>query len=186
MSDEQLIERYKNGDDTAREQLLEKYDDKVHAIARRFFLNGGEAEDLVQEGRVGLCSAISTYDGKSASFSTYAYSCIRNKILDAVKSNRNGKNAPLNNFLPIVEVGEELYSANGNLEDEIIMREERKEFLEKMSTYLSSYEFIVTVMYIDGMKISQIAKALKRSDKSINNTITRSKRKLQKKYTEGK
>lgn len=181
-SDEQLIESYKNGDDTARERLLEKYNDRVHKIARSFFLNGGDIDDLVQEGRVGLCLAISNYDGKSASFSTYAHLCIRNKIIDAVKTNRNGKNAPLNNFLPIVEVGEELYSANGNLEDEIIMREDRREFLEKMSACLSSYEFKVIVMYIDGMKISQIAKALKKSDKSINNAITRSKSKLKEVY----
>lgn len=186
MTDEQLVQLYKGGDASACEKLLERYKDKALAVARRFFLYGGEVEDLVQEGMCGLYSAISTYDGKSASFSTYAYSCIRNKIVDAVKSNQSGKNLPLNNFLPIVEVGEELFSSVGNLEDEIIRREERKEFLQKISKELSSFEFKVTVMYIDGMRISQIATALDKPVKSVDNAIMRSKRKLQKKYMENK
>lgn len=186
MTDEQLVQLYKNGDASACEKLLSKYMDKVRAIARGFFLYGGETEDLVQEGMCGLYSAISTYDGQSATFSTYANACIRNRIVDAVKSNQNGKNAPLNNFLPIVEVGEELYQASGNLEDEIIRTEERAEYLQKMGKYLSSLEFKVMVMYVDGMRICQISNALGKPTKSIDNAITRAKRKLQKIYTEGK
>ena len=126
VSDEQLALLSQGGDETATEQLLKRYKNVVLSVARRFFLSGGETEDLVQEGMCGLYSAIEGYsEGKSA-FSSYAARCIRNRIIDAVKSTRGARHSALNNFLPIVEVGEELYPAAENPEDELIKIENRR------------------------------------------------------------
>ena len=106
MTDEELVALCQSGDKAAWEQLYSRYKPKVRAIAHRFFLNGGEAEDLVQEGMFGLISAVNGYKKDVFAFSAYAHHCIRNKIVDAVKKSSGAKHSALNNFLPIVEMSE--------------------------------------------------------------------------------
>lgn len=178
MSDEQLVVACQSGDKSAWEQLYTKYNPLVLAIARRFFLSGGETEDLVQEGMCGLYSAIIGFKAGGVVFSTYAYRCIRNRIVDAVKKSNGAKHSALNNFLPIMEVGAE-WVAKDNPEDEIIHREEKHEFLQKMSKVLSSLEFKAIIMYTDGMSMTEISSALGKNPKSIDNAINRAKNKLQ-------
>lgn len=180
MTDDELAILCQSGDKAAWEELYKRYKPRVLSVARRFFLSGGETEDLVQEGMCGLYSAVNGFKRGGATFSAYAYSCIRNRIVDAVKKNSGAKYSALNNFLPIVEVGEELYLSQENPEDEIIRREDRREFLHKMSKMLSSLEFKAVVMYTDGMAMSDISAALDKSPKSVDNALTRAKRKLQK------
>ncbi len=178
MTDEELAALCRAGDKQAWEELYKRYKPRVLSIARRFFLSGGETEDLVQEGMCGLYSAVSGYTQGGTPFSAYAYSCIRNRILDAVKKNSGAKHSALNNFLPIVEVGEQLFLSPDTPEDELIKREDRKELLHKMSKILSSLEFKTVVMYTDGMTMSEISSALDKSVKSIDNALTRAKHKL--------
>ena len=180
LSDERLAELSQSGDKNATEQLLKRYKNVVLSVARRFFLSGGETEDLVQEGMCGLYSAIGSYsEGKCRSgFSTYALRCIRNRMIDAVKATTGAKHSALNNFLPIVEVGDELYSSPQNPEDELIKRENRREFLQKISKNLSSFEFKVTVMYMDGLTMAEMSSATGKPVKSIDNALQRAKRKL--------
>ncbi len=182
ITDEQLVELAKTGDKQAWEQLYSRFKPRVLALARRFFLCGGETEDLVQEGMFGLYSAVQTYNGNLSAFSSYAYSCIRNRIIDSIKKSRGAKYAALNNFLPIVEVCEPL--SYDTPEDELIRRENKREFLSKIGKYLSSFEFKVFVMYMDGFTMTEISAAMGKSVKSIDNALTRSKHKLQKAITE--
>lgn len=183
MSDEQLVLACQGGDKSAWEKLYTKYRPVVLSIARRFFLSGGETEDLVQEGMCGLYSAVTGFKSGGVSFMTYAYRCIRNRIVDAVKKSNGAKNSALNNFLPIMEVGAEWVS-NDNPEDEIIGREEKHEFLQEMSKALSSLEFKAIIMYTDGMTMTEISSALGKNPKSIDNAINRAKNKLQNLLTE--
>lgn len=178
MTEEELVALCRGGDKNAWEELYSIYKPRVLKIARRFFLSGGETEDLVQEGMCGLYSAVNGYK-QGENFSAYAYICIRNRIVDAVKKSCGAKNSALNNFLPIVEVGEEWLSPV-NPEDEVIRREDRREFLYSIGKVLSSFEFKTIVMYTDGMTLSDIASALGTNVKSIDNALTRAKRKLQK------
>lgn len=180
MTDEQLVLSAKSGDKEAEENLLNKYSPLVKAIAARFFLVGGESEDLVQEGMVGLYSAINGYNKTSANFSTYAYACIRNAVVDAVKKSRGDKYSALNNFVSIVEIGDKISPISP--EDEVILQESRREFLQKISKNLSSLEFKVTVMYLDGMSIGEISSALQKEQKSVSNALARAKSKLVKQY----
>ena len=180
MTDEELVLSAKSGNKEAEESLLNKFTPLVKAIAARFFLVGGENEDLVQEGMVGLYSAIYGYNKDGANFSTYAYACIRNAVVDAVKKSRGDKNSALNNFVPIVEIGDKISPVSP--EDEVILQESRREFLQKISKHLSSLEFKVTVMYLDGMSISEISLALSKEQKSVSNALARAKSKLVKQY----
>lgn len=181
MTDEQLITSARSGDKNAVSELLNKYSTLTKAVSAGFFMSGATDEDLYQEGMVGLYSAIVSYDlSSSTNFSTYAYKCIRNAVLDAVKKSLGSKHAALNNFVPIVEIAD--VRAFCDPEDELIRREQRMEFLQKISRLLSSFEFKVTVMYLDGLSASQIASSLDKSAKSVSNALSRAKIKLQKLY----
>ncbi|MDE7083547.1 MAG: sigma-70 family RNA polymerase sigma factor [Clostridia bacterium] len=180
MTDEELIKKSRSGDKSALEEILNKYSNLVQAITARFFLHGGESEDLVQEGMVGLYSAINGFEEGGANFSSYAYACIRNAVLDAIKKSLGAKNAALNDFVPIVEIGEEISPLSP--EDEVIKRENRREFLQKISKTLSSTEFKVIVMQLDGMSVAEISAALDKPQKSVSNALSRAKSKLEKLY----
>lgn len=179
MIDEELVAEFQRGDRAAGEELLIKFKPDVLKVARRFFLSGGETEDLVQEGMCGLYSAMVNYKCSEGGFSAYAYACIKNRILDAVKARSNCKNAALNNFLPI-DLEERLYYAAGSPEDELINSESENELAAVLKANLSPLEHKVMAMYIDGVPMSVISENLGKSYKSIDNAITRSKRKLQK------
>lgn len=181
MTDEQLLISARSGNKSAESELLNKYSTLAKSISAGFFMNGATDEDLYQEGMVGLYSAIGAYDLSSGTnFSTYAYKCIRNSVLDAVKKSLGAKHAALNNFVPIVEIADR--RAIFDPEDELIRREQRKEFLQKISRLLSSFEFKVTVLYLDGLTASEIALALDKPVKSISNALDRAKNKLYKSY----
>lgn len=181
MTDEQYVLSARGGDKTAEAWLLNKYTPLAKAVAARFFLCGGESEDLFQEGMVGLYSAIGSYASGGANFSTYAYACIRNAVISAVKKSNGAKHSALNNFVPIVEIGGE--ASPSSPEDEVIRSENRREFLQKISKTLSSLEFKVTVMYVDGMAAAEIAAALEKPQKSVSNALARAKQKLIKLYS---
>ncbi len=180
MTDEERALSAQSGDKEAEENLLNKYTPLVKAISARFFLAGGESEDLIQEGMVGLYSAINGYVKGGANFSTYAYACIRNAVVDAVKKSRGDKYSALNNFVPIVEIGDKISPVSP--EEEVILQESRREFLQKISKDLSSLEFKVTVMYLDGMSVNEISAALQKEQKSVSNALSRAKTKLVKQY----
>lgn len=183
MTDEELIFKARQGDKYAQEAILNRYSNLVQAIAARFFLRGGENDDLVQEGMVGLYSAVNGFEGGGANFSSYAYACIRNAVVSAIKKSLGAKNAALNDFVPIVEVGEEISPVSP--EDEVIKRENRREFLQKISKILSSTEFKIIVMHLDGMPVAEISAATGKTQKSVSNALSRAKTKLEKLYRKG-
>ena len=154
------------------EILLRRYRGLVKSCAHRYFLVGGETEDLIQEGMIGLYYAVQNYDSdRGCSFRTFAYHCIYGRIHDAVKkaSKTNVEIAPLPDYVP---------ERGMNPEDVLILQDEQKEFRQRMSEVLSDFEFKVTTMYMDGMSIVEICAATGKSYKSVDNALQRSKRKL--------
>ncbi len=179
-TDEQLIELFAQGDAQAMDELLLRYAGLVRGRARGFFLYGGETEDLIQEGMIGLHRAILDYkrteNGKS--FKNFAYMCVSRKIIDAVKKSASKKNQPLNNSIPdSVLDGRDFQTPS--LDDEIILSDEKKEFKQKMIRILSDFEYKIFSLYMDGMSCSEICETTGKSVKSVDNAIQRSKKKLQ-------
>ena len=180
-TDESLMERAQAGDKQATEELLSRYAGLVRGRARGFFLVGGETEDLIQEGMIGLYRAVSEYrtDREGGmSFKNFAYLCVSRRIIDAVKASARKKNVPLNNYVSLFQSEWEMPVSSP--EDEVIRGEDRREFLQKMSKELSDFEFRVTVMYMDGLSCAEICEATGKEEKSVDNAIQRSKKKLQK------
>lgn len=176
MNDYELVKACRKGDKSAWEELYLRYKPRVLAMARRFFLCGGETEDLVQEGMCGLYSAVNGYKESDSDFSAYAYKCIHNRIVDAVKKNGNMKNSALNNYIS-VEVADRIV-AEDSPEDELIKCEDKREFLQKVSKILSPYEFQVLVMYTEGITVSEMASSLGKTYKSLDNSLSRAKQKI--------
>ncbi len=173
-----------NGDASATEQLLRRYAGMVRALARRFFLAGGETDDLVQEGMIGLVSAVRKYraeEGKS--FKNFAYLCVRRHILDAVKASARRKNGPLNQSLSLSDPTLGDRAEEGSPEDLILESEEEREFRRRLTKELSDFEFRVVTMYLDGMSYAEICEATGKNGKSVDNALTRAKKKLQASYS---
>ncbi|MBR2646453.1 MAG: sigma-70 family RNA polymerase sigma factor [Clostridia bacterium] len=178
-TDEELVRLSKSGDKQATEELLLRHVGLVRGCAHGFFLVGGETEDLIQEGMIGLYHAIGDYEEREGgrSFKNFAYLCVSRRIIDAVKTSARKKNMPLNyGALPI---DPHLADSGLSPEDMLILSDDRREFKQKMSRLLSDFEFKVTTMYMDGMSCVEICEATGKSAKSVDNAIQRSKRKLQ-------
>lgn len=181
--DEALVERAQKGDGGATEELLLRYKNAVRARARRFFLAGGETDDLVQEGMVGLYLAIGAYKpAPGKSFKNFAYLCVTRRIYDVLRVTTRKKNFAGDSvtlFDPLVtDFSDEALSP----EESLIDTESRAEFRMKLMKELSDFEFRVTTMYLEGMSYAQICEATGRDVKSVDNALARSKKKLQRAY----
>ena len=96
MSEEELFALAADGDEGAVETLLACYKSIVTANVRRYFLVGGDSEDLAQEGMIALYRAIKTYRPESGAFAAYAAGCVKNRLLDVIKSANRDKHKALN------------------------------------------------------------------------------------------
>lgn len=178
INDEQrLLARFRAGDKKAGEQILVGYKSKVLAIARRFFLIGGDTEDLVQEGMCGLYSAMTSFEG-DGSFSAYANACIKNRILDAVKKSAGTKNYCLACALPLSDGNDD--PSNLSPEEQLIGNEAASEFILKMKDALSELEYSVVCAYVDGATMTEIGSSLGITYKQTDNALMRAKNKLRK------
>lgn len=179
VTDETLVSLAQTGDKDAEQQLLVRYLNLVRFCARKFFLMGGETEDLIQEGMIGLCQAIDGYKGKEhggQSFKNFAYLCVWRRIIDAVKVAASKKNAPLNNSVSVTDA--ELLFSELDPEERVISDDDRRELNKMMSKQLTDIEFKVFTMYMDGASVSEICEMTGKSQKSVDNAVQRSKRKL--------
>ena len=104
MTDEQLIELLREGKTEITDYLMEKYKDMVRKQARAMYLWGGENDDLIQEGMIGLFKAVRDYDcGRDASFYTFADLCISRQMYTAVQASKRLKHSPLNSYVSLYE-----------------------------------------------------------------------------------
>lgn len=183
-SDEQLLQAVADGNSEAAELLVKKYNKTVRACARPYFLMGGDSEDLIQEGMLGLISAIRQYDtGRDASFRTYAELCIRNRLYTAIKNAARLKHTPLNDYVsfqsPLFDESKTLAASYmRDPEELIILRERLDEILKNEKGLLSALETRVLSLYLEGLSYDDIAKSIGRTVKSVDNAVQRIRKKL--------
>lgn len=178
LTDEKLVELYKNGDCSAFEELYVRYKYVITAASRSFYLSGGDKDDLCQEGFLGLLKAADTYNGNS-SFKSYAYLCIRSKILTAIERASSKKNKPLCGYVSIYGQSTELNRLfGGDPEEKIINDESASEFMDKVYKKLSKFEIIVLNYYLDGLTYTEISLKLGKDPKCIDNALQRIKKKI--------
>lgn len=188
LDDNRLQELAAVGDRQAEERLVVKYMRLVRRCSRPFFLVGGAPEDLIQEGMLGLLSAIRQYDPKqNAAFKTYAELCIKNRLLSAVKTDSRLKHNPLNDGLPL----DSLLSEESQIpllaytelfrrtpEEQVLARENKMELQQSFKRCLSPMERNVLRLYLDGLSYQEIAEQTEKPIKAVDNAIQRIRRKL--------
>ena len=114
MTDEQLIELLREGKTEITDYLMEKYKDMVRKQARAMYLWGGENDDLIQEGMIGLFKAVQDYDPKEgASFSSFAGLCVSRQMYTAIKASQRKKHLPLNSYVSIYASASDNPEENG-------------------------------------------------------------------------
>jgi RNA polymerase sporulation-specific sigma factor len=189
-TDEQLVQRSREGDDRALVELLERYRGFARCRGRSYFLVGGDREDIVQEGMIGLYKAVRDYaDGHGASFRSFAQLCITRQILTAIKSATRQKHTPLNSYVsfdrpheddPDRTVGESLaIETDADPLELLVADDDLRQLQHAFDEVLSGLETEVLHLYLEGRSYQEIAERLGRRVKSIDNALQRVKRKLE-------
>ena len=192
LPDEALSALAKHGDQDAEETLVKRYTRLVRQLARPYYLAGGDSDDLIQEGMIGLMCGVREYDGqRAASFRTFAEICIRNRLYSAVRAASRDKHTPLNQSVPLeIPFFDGQSSCFGamageNPEDLIIGRERVQDALSDVRKQLSDFEAKILGYYLDGLTIREMAKAVSRSPKSVDNAVQRIRRKAARQLNPG-
>lgn len=196
LTDEELVENIKSGDENSANELFSRYKDLVTKISRGYFIVGGDLEDLVQEGMIGLYKAINGYSThKETTFKTFAIICIKHQIQTAIKKANTNKHKPLSSavsfqsfsngkttesldFLPMELV------LDSTPAEKVIDKENFEILKNIIKTNLSTMEYRVLKLYLQGYSYNEISNDLNISNKSIDNSLCRIKSKLKTKMEE--
>lgn len=194
-SDAELAALAQQGDRNAEEMLVLRFGRLVRACARPLFLMGGDSEDLVQEGMLGLLAAIREFKPeRGVAFRAYAEVCIRNRLLSAVKAASRDKHTPLNSYVPLdpalfdgtdCDDRRQVDQRQGNPEALFIHREDMQERMNRIYSQLSPLETRILRLFLSGLSYSEIASKCNRPAKSVDNAVQRIRRKIARQSEQG-
>ncbi|HTA14885.1 MAG TPA: RNA polymerase sporulation sigma factor SigH [Solirubrobacteraceae bacterium] len=186
-----LIALAKQGDRMAYDRLVRRYHGFVRLKASSYFLAGGDSEDLIQEGLVGLYKAIRDYrTDRESSFRNFAELCITRQIITAVKTATRNKHTPLNQYVSFSSTpaasGEDVPTLDQTIAgpsvndpvNRVISSEELRSLVGCLSTALSELESRVLSLYLDGCSYEQVGERLECDTKTVDNALQRVKRKV--------
>lgn len=188
-TDELLIEQLRSGQREITDYIMDKYKNLVRKRANAMFLIGGDTDDLIQEGMIGLFKAIRDFNvDKDASFYHFADLCITRQIYHAVEASQRKKHLPLNTYVSLNaqmgQEGEETFLdvlesfEYSNPEQLLIEREDARAIRKKLKDDLSRFERQVLQLYLQGLSYQQIAEQLDKEPKAIDNALQRIRAKI--------
>ena len=172
-----VIQQAKIGSEQAIEQIVSQYKGLIRSYANRFYLVGGDKDDLLQEGMLGLYFAVINYDEEKGSFPAFVELCVLRQILDAVKRDSGAKNKPLSNYVDIDEVRNVIVDSSNPLENLL-----HKEYAAKVSKIIESnltpLEKRVLMLFAEGFSYEDISEKLEKSYKAVDGALQRARKKL--------
>ena len=189
MTDEQLIGKLRGGDKKIMDYIMEKYKNLVRKEANAMYLLGGENDDLIQEGMIGLFKAVQDYDPKQeASFYSFARLCITRQLYSAIEASKRKKHGPLNSYVSLYDKNDEkealietVEAERENNPEEILVSREYARLLEsELEEQLSDLESRVLYLHLLGTDYKTIARLLDKSPKTVDNALQRIKGKTEK------
>lgn len=173
------MRRLGSGETEVMEYLLDKYKPLVKRQARTLYLLGGENDDLIQEGMIGLFKAIRGFRAsRERSFYTFAELCVTRQMYTAVQASKRKKHAPLNSYISLDE--EPQIFSEQNPEALMIDQEDLQDRYDQIHRRLSDMEKLVLELYLEGKSYEQIAIVIGKNEKAVDNAIQRVKKKLDK------
>ena len=191
VDDMYLIALAKQGDPTAYDRIVRRYHGFVRLKASSYFLAGGDADDLIQEGLVGLYKAVRDYrSDRESSFRNFAELCITRQIITAVKTATRNKHTPLNQYVSFSSTPAASSDSEPTLDEiiagpsvndpvnQVISSEELRSLVACLSTALSPLESRVLSLYLDGWSYEQVGERLDCDTKTVDNALQRVKRKV--------
>ena len=187
LSDEELIKMLRAGNVEIADYIMEKYKPLVRKKTNAMYLIGGETEDLIQEGMIGLFKAVRDFNPeKEVSFFAFADICITRQIYSALEASNRKKHIPLNTYISFsnqdesdgVNIEQMVTEQTISPEQILIERERKEEFFNILEEKLSSLERKVLYLYLEGSSYTQIAEDLGKAPKSIDNTLQRIRGKI--------
>lgn len=181
LSDEQLIHRLRDGESQITDYIMDKYKYLVRKKAKAMYLLGGENDDLIQEGMIGLFKAIRDYDiNQETSFYSFAELCISRQMYTAIKNSQRQKHMPLNSYVSLYDeeseqpLIEQIQSEKNNNPEEMFLDKEYFKMMElEIRKRLSDLENRVLYLHLRGEDYHSIARLLDKSPKSIDNALQR-------------
>jgi RNA polymerase sporulation-specific sigma factor len=186
-----LIALAKGGDRTAYDRIVRRYYGFVRLKASSYFLAGGDSDDLVQEGLVGLYKAVRDYrSDRESSFRNFAELCITRQIITAVKTATRNKHTPLNGYVSFSATPAGASDSEPTLDEvlpgstthdpvnQVISSEELRSLVACLSTVLSDLESRVLSLYLDGYSYTTIGEKIGCDCKTVDNALQRVKRKV--------
>ena len=192
LEDKYLIALAKQGRADAYDRIVRRYYGFVRLKASSYFLIGGDADDLIQEGLVGLYKAVRDFrTDRESSFRNFAELCITRQIITAVKTSTRNKHTPLNEYVSFSQTP----AASGGDGDptldellpgptvhdpvnQVISSEELHSLVTCLSSVLSELESSVLSLYLDGYSYEVVAEQLQCDAKTVDNALQRVKRKV--------
>ena len=194
IADEQLILEFRKGNSEIMDYLMVKYKSMVRKKARAMYLIGGENEDLIQEGMIGLIKAVRDFSpSQGASFASFAELCVSRQMYTAIEASKRKKHMPLNSYISLYEAGEGTDEekkiplidtiepvVEHNPETLYFGREMTEVFVEELKGNLSALENHVLYLHLMGTDYKTIAELLGKSPKAIDNALQRIRGKAEK------
>lgn len=178
LTDEQLVTLCRKNNSNAWSELCSRYIALSRSLCFKFSGQSVEAEDLVQEGLIGFFSAVHTFSPNgAANFKTYACSCMRNKIINAVKAARTKKQIPTELNISL-ETDMQLADTALSPEELVVSKNVSDAIMKAVNELLSEKESEVFKLYLSGVSYEQIAAKLSISKKSVDGALQRARKKL--------
>ncbi|WP_354698273.1 RNA polymerase sigma-H factor [Paraconexibacter sp. AEG42_29] len=191
VEDGYLIALAKQGDPTAYDRIVRRYYGFVRLKASSYFLAGGDSDDLIQEGLVGLYKAVRDYrTDRESSFRNFAELCITRQIITAVKTATRNKHTPLNQYVSFSSSPSSAMDGEPTLDEiipgpsvhdpvnQVISSEELRSLVDCLSSALSELESRVLALYLDGYSYEQVGERIGCDTKTVDNALQRVKRKI--------
>ena len=190
--DEQLIRRLREGESAIMDYIISKYKYLVIRAAKAIYLIGGENDDLIQEGMIGLFKAVRDFDiNQETSFYSFAELCISRQMYTAIKLSQRQKHMPLNSYVSLYDIKKSDYDdkqsplieqleieTNSNPEELFLDKERMQMLVEQLNERLSDMERRVLHLHLQGEDYRSIAELLDKSPKSIDNALQRIRQKM--------
>ena len=175
---DKLITLAKNGDEQAIEQIVAQYKGLVRSYANKFFLVGGDKDDLLQEGMLGLFYAITNYNEDKGSFPAFVSLCVLRQILDAVRSDSAVKNKPLSDSVELEAIRD--FADESSTPLELLIEKEYFDRITRLiETKLTPIERQVLTLFAEGFSYDDITNKTGKSFKAIDGALQRARKKLQ-------